>query len=457
MNSTLSGVSYTWTAPSGSSITGSPFTQNTTGQGLGTYTLNLMSKGCTYSTTVAANQNTTTPTTVSAGAAQSLICGVPTVTLAGSATPTTATANWLGGVTNPTSFTTTTGSAGTYTLQAVDPITGCFVESTVSVMQSVGSPIITADPVTFSITCTNSMVPIGVVVTSTNSVTYQWSTTGISGSTTNSTATATLAGVYNVTVTNSPGNNCTTIKSITVPTDITPVVASITPAATITCSVPTLTLNAVPGGANYTYTWTGTSAIVSGSLTQNPIINNGGIYSVAITNTVNGCVGFAAITVYTNPLPNVMISTSNTLLCVGQTASLTASGASSYTWNTTETTSVIAVSPITTTNYTVTGVDGNGCLNTSIFAQSVTVCSDIQTITSNETISMYPNPSNGFITIEINTIFNLVVMDGLGQEIYNQTLDSGKHIINISNHANGLYFVRATSNGKVNTTRLIKE
>jgi hypothetical protein len=136
--------------------------------------------------------------------------------LAGSATPTTSTASWLGGVTSTTSFTTTTGSAGTYTLLAIDPTTGCSISSTVSVIQSIGSPSVTANPVTFSITCTNTMVPIGVVVSSTNAVTYQWSTTGISGSTTNSTATATLAGVYNVTVTNSPGNNCTTIKSITV-------------------------------------------------------------------------------------------------------------------------------------------------------------------------------------------------------------------------------------------------
>ena len=337
LNSTLSGVSYTWTAPAGSSITGSPFTQNTTGQGLGTYTLNLMSKGCTYSTTIAANQNTTTPASVTAGATQSLICGVPTVTLAGSATPTTATANWLGGVTNPTSFTTTTGSAGTYTLQAVDPITGCSIESTVSVTQSIDLPVVTANPVTFSITCANTMVPIGVVVSSTNAVTYQWSATGISGSTANSTATATLAGVYNVTVTNT-GNNCTTIKSITVPTDITPVAASITPAATITCSVPTLTLNAVPGGANYTYTWTGTSAIVSGSLTQNPIVDNGGTYSVAITNTVNGCVGYATFTVASNTvLPVVNIAApSVTTTCKNPTVTLvvvsTPSTGVTYSW-----------------------------------------------------------------------------------------------------------------------------
>lgn len=78
LNSTLAGMSYTWTAPGGSSITGSPNLQSAVGQGLGTYTLTILSPaGCTYhSTTVAAIQNTTTPTSVNAGPTQTLICGV---------------------------------------------------------------------------------------------------------------------------------------------------------------------------------------------------------------------------------------------------------------------------------------------------------------------------------------------------------------------------------------------
>lgn len=337
LSSTLAGMNYTWTAPGGSSISGSPNLQNAVGQGLGTYTLNITSPaGCSYSTTIAAIQNTIAPTSVNAGVNQVLICGVPTVTLSGSASPGTATANWLGGVTSPTNFTTTTGSAGTYTLQAINPITGCFITSTVQVTSSVGSPSATANAITNSITCTNSIVAIGITPTSAGPFTYQWSTPGISGATTNATANATLAGVYSVTLTNSPGNNCSIVLSITVPSNTTPVTASITTPATITCSVPTLTLNSSPTGA-YTYTWSGSSALVNGN-TQNPTISNGGTYSVAITNTINGCVGNANVTVASNtvlPVVNITAPTVTTT-CTNPTVTITGSATPStgvtYSW-----------------------------------------------------------------------------------------------------------------------------
>ncbi|MBC7694491.1 MAG: gliding motility-associated C-terminal domain-containing protein [Burkholderiales bacterium] len=337
LNSTLAGMNYTWTAPGGSSISGSPNLQGAVGQGLGTYTLNILSPaGCSYSTTVAAIQNTTAPTSVNAGTNQTLICGVPTVTLSGSATPGTATANWLGGVTSPTNFTTTTGSAGTYTLQAINPATGCFITSTVQVTSSIGAPTATTNAITNSITCTNSIVTIGITPTSAGPFTYQWPSAGISGATTNATATATLAGVYNVTLTNSPGNNCSIQISITVPTNTTPVSASINPSSTITCSVPSLTLTALPGGP-HTYTWTGSSALSNPS-SQNPGITDGGTYSVSISNTINGCVGSANITVASNTvLPVVNIAApSVTTTCSNPTeiivASSTPATGVTYSW-----------------------------------------------------------------------------------------------------------------------------
>jgi hypothetical protein len=337
LNSSLSGMNYTWTAPGGASISGSPNLQNTVGQGLGTYTLFVSSpSGCTYSTTISAIQNTTAPTSVNAGPTQTLICGVPTVTLTGSASG-GATANWLGGVASPNSFTTTTGSAGTYTLQAINPSTGCFITSTVQVISSVGSPSATANAVTNSITCTNSVVAIGITPSSAGPFTYQWSGPGISGSTANPSTTATLSGVYNVTLTNSPGNNCSIVLSITVPSNTTAVTASISPTGSITCAVPTLTLNASPTGGSYTYTWTGSSAVTNAN-SQNPSISNGGTYSVAITNTVNGCVGNANITVNSNTTtPVVTIAApSVSTTCSNPTITISASSSPStgvtYSW-----------------------------------------------------------------------------------------------------------------------------
>ena len=70
------------------------------------------------------------------------------------------------------------------------------------------------------------------------------------------------------------------------------------------------------------------------------------------------------ITIY--PLPTVTISTANQDVCQGQPATLTASGATSYNWSTTETGNEINVTVNESTTFYVTGTDINSCTNTAI-------------------------------------------------------------------------------------------
>jgi hypothetical protein len=64
-----------------------------------------------------------------------------------------------------------------------------------------------------------------------------------------------------------------------------------------------------------------------------------------------------------NPLP-VVNAGADVSICTGSSTTLTATGAVTYVWNTGATTDAITVSPTTTTTYTVTGTDANGCVNT---------------------------------------------------------------------------------------------
>jgi hypothetical protein len=214
------------------------------------------------------------------------------------------------------------------------------------------------------------------------------------------------------------------------------------------CSGNTFTI--IPSGAS-TYTLQGGSSAVT------PTVNTS--YTVIGTSAA-GCVSSNAATssVTVNALPTVLATTSNTLICAGQTATLTAGGATSYTWNTNATTTVISVSPNVTTTYTVNGTGANGCSNTSTLTQNVSLCTGIASLTNSEaSINVYPNPSNGLFVIELTTASKVILTNALGQVVFAETFDAGKHDINIFSEATGIYFVKVMANDKHQIIKVIKE
>lgn len=163
------------------------------------------------------------------------------------------------------------------------------------------------------------------------------------------------AGTHTITYsfTNASGCTNTAMQSI---------VVNALPVVTVNASSPTIcegdatTLTA--GGAS-TYVWS-TSATTS-AITVNPAATTS--YSVTGIDA-NGCSTSASFVVNVNALPVVSISGANAF-CAGGADTLFANGAVSYLWSTTETSDSIIVNPTSTTSYTVTGTDGNGCMNTA--------------------------------------------------------------------------------------------
>jgi hypothetical protein len=112
--------------------------------------------------------------------------------------------------------------------------------------------------------------------------------------------------------------------------------------------------------ATYLSSTTGSSVISTPAASTN----------YTVSTTVNGCLGSATSSVVAN-ITTVTIA-GNTAICVGQTANLTASGANTYTWNTSATTTSISVTPTTNTTYTAMGTNTTtGCMGQA--AQTVTV------------------------------------------------------------------------------------
>jgi hypothetical protein len=141
------------------------------------------------------------------------------------------------------------------------------------------------------------------------------------------------------------------------------------------------------------------------------IVNNGAVSlnkGMKITGRVLTTDGIFSTDSINVALPNVpIIASSNpNNLCGGTTATLTATGANSYTWNPGGTGSVIVVSPTVTTTYTLNGSNG-ACINgtstiTLIVGQSptVTAVSNNSSICVGETATL---TANGATTYTWNT------------------------------------------------------
>lgn len=179
--------------------------------------------------------------------------------------------------------------------------------------------------------------------------------------------TVTTPGVYTVTVTTALG--CQYQQSVTVAMDPIIIVNILPPSQTITCLVTEITLDATASvyqsGATFLWTATAGGSIVSGANTLNPVVNAGGTYTLTITSaTPSGCVKQSSVTVIQNttPPPVSLIATA-IIICKGESTTITAAGAISYTWNGLPgNANIQTVSPIVTTTYTVTGVGANGCV-----------------------------------------------------------------------------------------------
>lgn len=112
--------------------------------------------------------------------------------------------------------------------------------------------------------------------------------------------------------------------------------------------------------------------IIDNQMTINPIYNTPGTFK-AYLGVLGACneLRIDSTVVTVNPSPTLNISASKNPICVGETATLTGSGATTYTWapgtglNTTTGTTVQA-NPTTTTNYVLTGTTGS-CSTTLSF------------------------------------------------------------------------------------------
>ncbi len=186
------------------------------------------------------------------------------------------------------------------------------------------------------------------------------------------------------------------------------VASSFSSADTTVCQGSSLILTNTSTGTPDSVRWTiagGTPSTSTSTTTVSPVFNTVGPYTVTLVAYKSGIGSTPAsrlITVKARPLTSVNSPT----ICSGQTATLTAAGASSYSWTGGLTGSPSATTPILTTitSYVVTGTS-NGCSSTAT-----------------ATVSINSVPSTPAITQSRDTLYSSVIVVGASYEWYKSGL-----------------------------------
>jgi uncharacterized repeat protein (TIGR03803 family) len=325
-----------------------------------------------------------------------------------------------------------------------------------------------------------------VVISSAQVSTYAGSVTGVSGSTNGAATVAlfnhpyginygggnlyvadrsnnmirkiVLPNTYSVIVTD--GNGCMSGASLNVAVNTTPTVtvsANVIGGTTICTGLKDTLMAGASGNGSFTYNWSTTST------KDTTLVGSAGNYTVTVTDA-NKCVSTATVSVSVNPSPTVNVSGRSTIN-IGGGDTLTASGTSvTYVWTSGSTSDTTIIKPLTTTTYTVTGTDGNGCKGTNTFTVTVGPTSVSNVVASNTT-TLYPNPTISVINLSfemqgVGVPAEVKIIDGIGREVMdkNTTIGNGKVLtLDVSMLAQGMYYVKVVTNNNTQVEKFIKQ
>ncbi|MCF8298524.1 MAG: PKD domain-containing protein [Saprospiraceae bacterium] len=394
---TVSGAStYSWSpatalnTTSGASVIANPTTTTT-------YTVvGVDLNGCSNSATVVVNVNQLPNVSISSNT--SVICigdsvilnAIGAINYSWSPTATLNSGSGTSVVANPLSTTT-------YNVIGTDN-NGCINTDNIS---------ITVNPLpNVGVSSNSPSICFGdsVILTASGAVNYSWSPVNNMSSNSGTIVKASPPSSTLYFVTGTDNNGCSNFDSINVNINQLPIL-TITPSSSTICAGDSVSLTV--GGAN-TYSWSPATALnttTGASVIANPTTTT--TYTVVGVD-LNGCTNTTSIIINVNQLPNVSISSTTNVICIGDSVILNASGATTYSWSPTTTlnsgsgTSVIA-NPLSTTNYNVIGTDNNGCINTDNISitvnplPNVTAYSNSYSICYGETATLTANGASSYV------------------------------------------------------------
>lgn len=232
---------------------------------------------------------------------------------------------------------------------------------------------------------------------------------------------------------------------------------------TLVCEGSTQTYVASSASVSPSYTWASNGPFIgiSNSNTYTALFNPAPPGNYTISVTIPKCASVlqqTSLAITVAPLPTVIASSMNDTICRGQTAVISAAGASSYVWlpNSATSQSFVA-SPSVTTVYTVTGTTANGCSASAITTLSVLDCTGIDGLNvDHDRLEIYPNPAHQYFYIEGGK-GKLFIYDVTGNLVKEAQIDQDKQNIHIEHLPNGIYTLKLKNKEVEIYGRIIKK
>jgi len=255
------------------------------------------------------------------------------------------------------------------------------------------------------------------------------------------------------------GDKVMNIAYVLTPAATTPVpVAAFTSSSSSACVGQSITLTDNSTNTPTSWAWTMTGGTPPSSASQNPTVSYATAGSKTVTLVATNAGGSSApishvITV--NALPSVTATSAT--VCSGSSGSISASGATTYSWNTGATTANISVSPTSTTTYTVTGTT-SGCSKAATAVVHVNNCTGIANYNIANQINIFPNPASDFLTINLGLLSGTKtaeLYDVSGRLVAQKSTDGDAMQVDLADVSKGTYFVKILNDKNVVSVKMI--
>ena len=119
------------------------------------------------------------------------------------------------------------------------------------------------------------------------------------------------------------------------------------------------------------------------------------------------------------------------------------------------------ISGLAAGTYQLFVTDANGCVRSSAYTiQSMNPTNNPEL---DAKINIYPNPTNGWITVELTDLpvseMDVTIHDVIGQLILHHPkskIIGGKHLLNIGHFPEGVYLLKLNLKGEIITRRMVR-